>query len=300
MADQQSRGKGPGNLARVDPDTLQAFSATYHTATNRRVFSAAPVHECPADARAAMLLYAKSDDYRECQSLAEVAEAAAMSEGAGRVDDAVSAWVVCRLCSREEMRTEWMAFERWRALAVVGRFNPRESLGADFISAAVGAACDAVRDMRRREPQTKKWLADWRADFGDAVDHLVSALERNPSSDYVWRVCKAEPNILRRLSDALREFRGIELGLMDTLPERQREHAPRAAFAVKLTDWCWRNLETRAKSGDNNRQSLVRCQSLVITAVEVLFGCSYEPKQLRRDLRNKIRVATLTMPAKRD
>lgn len=232
-----------------------------------------------------MLLYAKSDDYRDCQSLVDVAAAAATREGPKHGDDAVCAWVVCRLCSREEMRGAWKTFERRRARAVAGRFNPRESMGANFISTAARSACDAVRDIRRA-PRTKKWLAEWRADLGSAVERLVSVLARNPSSDFVWRICEDEPDIVRRLSDALREFHATELGLKDTLPERQRDHAPRGAFAVTLTDWCRQNL-------DND------CQSLVVTAVSVLFNVDYPPRQLRRDLANRIRVATLTVPADR-
>lgn len=270
MADQQSRGKGPGNLARVDPDTLLAFSATYHAATNRRVFPAAPVPECPADARAAMLLHAKSDDYRDCQSLAEVATAAAMREGTARVDDALSAWVACRLCSREEMRSAWKTFERRRARAILDRISRRESIAAQFIGTAQRSACDAV-SASRRAPRTKAWLAEWRADLGSAVEQLTSVLARDPSSDYVWRICKAEPDVTRRLSEALREFHAIELGLTDRLPKRRREHAPRGALAVTLSRWCSRFLDAE-------------CQSFVATVVSILFGVDYPTRQLRRDL----------------
>lgn len=258
-----NRSKGPGNPAPVDADARAAYRAMYGQPTRAKSFPVAPVPECPADARAALLLAARNiAPLIGFQSLAEVE-----SHAHGKAISAVHAWSALQLCTRDEMRRAWRAFERRRAAAVVDwdAGIKREWLAARFISHVQMLAIEALSTARTADANSA-----WVRDLGSAIDRVAKVLSRRPVLDQldIMPGIKAAADV--RLSDALRAYHLRLAGLRDLSAPRARRHAQRRVFAVALTRWCAQFLDTE-------------CPGIVAAAVSVLFGADYSTRQLCRD-----------------
>lgn len=263
----------------VDADTRVTYRSMYGQPTKRKSFPVAPVPECPKEARSCLLLSVKSDSYAEYRSISEVARAAL--DRRELVFTAVREWVICRLCSRSEMRGVWAEFERRRAATVLDdEVGACHATRADkFLSTITLSADQAARDMLRA-PRTRQWVTAWNADVNAAVGRLIGVLARNPAADRLDQL----PGVgcddpLATISGALRAYAAREVSLRNSLPNRERPNAERRAFAAHLTRWTTMFLDSGS-------------QALVATVVGVLFGCAYSTRQLRRDIADKSGPAT--------
>lgn len=248
----------------VESVTTAAYRAAYGRAAPRE-YPARPVDNCPIDARCSMLLWARrARPYLACTTLADVASAAP-----GRAAEAVHAWVPAMLCTREEMRPAWQAFERRRRIAVLDTFIARETLANRFIGTAAICALESLGSTR-----TTTSNAAWLRDLERAVGGITKVLAGRPYLDQLDLIPGAKPDDrTARLSDALCGYHARLAALRDLSPGRVRLHAERRAFAVALTRWCRQFLEAD-------------CQLIVAAAVTVLFGADYSTRQLRRDLQD--------------
>jgi hypothetical protein len=253
-------------MSTVDATTRTAFKATYGRAAPTE-YPAEPVSACPVDARCHMLLWArKMRPNVACATIADVARGAP-----GKPTEPVCAWVTFQLCTRDEMRPAWEAFERRRRIAVVDTDAgiARETLANRFIGTVAICALDSLRP-----PRTTSSNATWLRDLERAVRGVTKVLASRPSLDQLDLIPGTKPiDRTARLSDALRAYHGRLAGLRDLSPGRARPHPERRAFAVALTRWCKQFLDAD-------------CQSIVAATVTVLFGVDYSTRQLRRDLQD--------------
>lgn len=253
----------------VDSHTRAAYQLMFGRPARRKAFPVAPIPECPPDARSHLLLSVKSDSYAGCASIADVARSAQPRRDT--VTSAIRGWTICRLCTDQRMAAAWLAFERRRKITELESFIVRDQLAGKLVHSIALAADQAATDLLR-SPRTRQWRKAWNKDLNAAVERLVGVLARNPAADRInYLPGVACDDMLATISGALRAFKAQELGLRDTLPNREGKNAPRGAFAVTLTRWCRQFLDAD-------------CQSIVAAVVRVLFGCAYSERQLRRDI----------------